>query len=256
MFLALLMVVNAGWAAAADTSSNGLSPELDGILTRLEKKGDEIHDLQCKLQYRIDDKINLDELTKYGAIRFKRAQPHDMFLIHFDRLVQDEQTTKMKEWYLFKNRWFWEAKERSKTIIKREIVAEGEKVDLFDVETAPFPVPFGQKKDHILKTFAVTLAPPAKGDPENTAHLVCVPKPDTGLAKDFDRLEFYVSRETHLPVRIIATELGGKKVTTATFDAVETDRGLTEKDFANPPEWKGYTVSEEPRPQPQPSPGQ
>ena len=42
---------------------------------RLERKGDEIHDLRCALEYRIDDRIDLDEIVKYGSIRFKRAEP-------------------------------------------------------------------------------------------------------------------------------------------------------------------------------------
>ena len=259
MLTALMLVLNAGLAQQPNVSSNGLSPEIDGILTRLEKKGDDIHDLRCKLQYRIDDKVNLDMLTKYGTIRFKRAQPHDVFLINFDRLIQDEQETKMKEWYLFKDRWLWEAKERSKTIIKREVVAEGEKIDLFDVETAPFPVPFGQKKEHINKTFVVSLVPPAAGDPENADHLVCVPKPGTNLAHDFSRLEFWVSRASNLPVRIVSTEVNDEakviRITTATFEGVEIDAGLGDKDFANPPDWKNYTVNTEPLAKPEPPPG-
>ncbi|MFH0982382.1 MAG: hypothetical protein V2A79_12695 [Planctomycetota bacterium] len=255
MIALLTLVLSVGLTPQENPAANAVSPEIDAILTQLEKKGDEIQDLRCKLEYRIDDRINLDELTKYGTILFKRAQPHDMFLIHFHKLVQDDVPTEMKEWYLFKNRWFWEAKQRSASIIKREIVAPGDKVDLFDVETAPFPVPFGQKKDHILKNFMVSLPPPAKGDPDNTDHLACVPKPQTPLAKDFAKLEFYVSRETHLPMKIVATELDGKKVTTATFADVVLSAGLTDKDFGEPPEWKKYSVVEEPLPKPQVPPG-
>ena len=255
MIAAATIAMCACVAPPADSASNRVAPEIDAILTRLEKKGDEIGDLRCALEYRIDDRINLDELIKYGSIAFKRAQPHDMFLIHFHKLVQDDIPIKKKEWYLFKNRWLWEAKERTTTIIKREIVAEGETVDLFDVETAPFPVPFGQKKDNILKNFTVSLPPPAKGDPKDTDHLVCIPQPGTQMAKDFSKLEFYVSRKTHLPVRIVATETNDKgkvtKVTTATFAKVQTDAGLTDRDFASPAEWKKYDVIEEPLAKPQ-----
>jgi len=250
MIALLVLVLYTGLMFVAPAACAQVSPEIDAILTDLEKKGDEIHDLRCELEYRIDDRINLDVLTKYGDIRFKRAQPHDMFLIRFHKLVQDDIPINKKEWYLFKNRWLWEAKQRTTTIIKREIVAEGEKVNLFDVETAPFPVPFGQKKENILKNFSVSLSAPAEGDPEGTDHLVCTPKPKTQMAKDYQKLEFYVSRKTRLPVRIIATELGGKKVTTAAFGNVETDSGLTDKDFAEPAEWKQYSLITEPLPKP------
>lgn len=237
----------------ADRPFDKVPPAVDAVLTRLEKKGDEIKDLRCKLEYRIDDKINLDQMTKYGAIWFKRAQPHDMFLIHFHKLVQDDIPSRMKEWYLFNNRWLWEVKQRTTTIIMREIVAPGKTVDLFDVETAPFPVPFGQKKDKILKSFSVSLSAPTRNDPKNTDHLVCVPKPGTSLAKDFERLEFFVSRETNLPIRIVVTELGGNKVTTATFENVATDSGLTDKDFAPRPEWKKYSIVKEYLAKPKPA---
>ena len=259
MIRILLIALGVGVGLPDDPTCQQASPEIDVILTRLEKKGDEIKDLRCQLRYRVDDKINLDELTKYGVILFKRGRPHDVFLIHFHKLVQDDIPTKKKEWYLFKNRWLWEAKERSATIIKREVVAKGEKVDLFDLETAPFPVPFGQKKDNILKNFDVTLAPPAEGDPEDTDHLICTPKPGTEIARDYSKLEFHVSRKTNLPVRIVATEVSDKKVirvTTAVFTKVEIDSGLTDKDFAAPAEWKKYSVIEEPLAKPQPPPGE
>lgn len=254
MICVLAIAMSVGVSLQQDVDVKKVSPDIDAILTRLEQKGDEIKDLCCELEYRIDDRINLDVLTKYGSIRFKRAQPHDMFLIHFHKLVQDDIPIKKKEWYLFRDRWLWEVKERTTTIIKREIVAEGETADLFDVETAPFPVPFGQKKDNILKNFEVSLFPPVKGDPENTDHLVCLPRSETQIAKDFKKLEFYVSRKLHLPVKIVTTELDGNKVTTAIFEKLRINAGLTEKDFAPSEEWKKYTVIKEPLPKPQPPP--
>ena len=135
----------------------------------------------------------------------------------------------------------------------------GEKVDLFDLDTAPFPIPFGQKKDQILKNFEVKLVPPSGGDPAGTDHLMCIPKPGAAMSKDYEKLEFYVSRELHLPVKVVATELGGKKVTTAIFPDLAKDSinaGLSDKDFAEPGEWKKYGTVEEPLPKQQPEPGQ
>ncbi|MCP4590363.1 MAG: hypothetical protein GY842_06450 [bacterium] len=247
MVTAIVVLLAGASLLGEPIAAESVAPEVDAILTRLEKTGDGIQGLRCALEYRVDDRINLDELAKFGAITFRRAQPHDTFMIHFHKLVQDDIATKKKEWYLFRDRWLWEVKERTATIIKREIVAPGERIDLFDLETAPFPVPFGQKKASILKSFVVTLAAPVKGDPPDTDHLVCVPRADTQLARDYKKLEFFVSRSLHLPVRIVATELDGYKVTTASFGKIEIDPGLTDRDFAGPPSWKNYTVSTEPR---------
>ena len=182
MFVLLLTL-----AAAANQpqSPPAASPaEVDPILSRLEQRGNGVKDLRCKLRYTIDDKVNLARLTKPGWILFKRAEPHDVFLIHFETTIEDGVAPKDKrEWYLFKDRWLWEVKEAAKTIIKREFVAAGGKVDLFDLD-APFPVPFGQKKDQILRNFEVSLAPPAADDPPNADHLLCLPKPEPALSKD------------------------------------------------------------------------
>jgi hypothetical protein len=237
----------------------GSAQDVEAILTRLEERGNGIKDLRCKVEYTIEDKINLDELTKNGSISFRRAEPHEVFLILFDKLVQAGIKTTKKEWYLFKGRWLWEAKESTKSIIKREIVRPGEKVDLFDLESAPFPIPFGQKKDQILRNFDVKLVPPAAGDPAGTDHLLCIPKPGAALSRDYEKLEFFVSRELHLPVKVVATELGGKKVTTAVFPDLTKDSinaGLSDKDFDEPGEWKKYGTVEEPLPAKMPDPGQ
>lgn len=221
---------------------------IDDILTKLEQRSDEIKDIRCKVRFVDDDRINLSRRTKHGSILFLITTPNPHFLIQFDRTEVDGVLGK-REWYLFDGMWLYEVLERIKQVTKREIAREGEVVDLFDLETAPFPLPFGQKKEAILRHFNVTLAPPAKGDPPDTDHLICIPKPNSKLRRKYDKLEFFVKRDIHLPSRVVVTKSEGMEVSTADFpdlSAGSINAGITKKHFAKPVAWKKYKQVIEP----------
>jgi len=224
------------------------SSKVDEILTRLEKRSDGITDIRCTVRLREDDRLNLSERVKDGRILFLIADPNPRFLVHFEKTRVDE-TLGKQEWYLFDGYWLFQGLERTERVTHREIARQGESVDLFDIETAPFPLPFGQKKDKILRHFDVRIVPPAKTDPTRTDHLVCVPKPGSRLERKYDKLEFFVREDLNLPVRVVATRNSGLEVITADFPNLSEksiNTGLTKKHFSQPREWKGYELTVEP----------
>lgn len=245
--MALLFVVGSlpaqrAFAVDPQTDTGASQDRIDDILTKLQKRSDGLKDICCKVRFVDDDRINLSKRTKYGTILFLITQPNPHFLIHFDKTAVDDVLGK-QEWYLFDGRWLYEVLERIEQVTKREIAREGDKVDLFDLERAPFPLPFGQKKDTILRNFDVTLRPPASDDPPNTDHLVCVPKPDSTMHGKYDRLEFFVRKDIHLPSRVTVTKNGGLEINTADFpdlSAGSINAGVSKKDFARPAAWKKY----------------
>jgi hypothetical protein len=204
-------------AAAAVDEKNA-----EAVLAQFEAAGKDLKTIRCAVEFTTDDRLNLSETTKFGTVLVKRAEPHPMFLITIDKSESDGIVFRDKEWWLFKGRWLWEAKAKSSTIIKRELLAPGEQRDLFSLEDSPVPMPFGQSKDEVLKNFNVRLMPTQVGDPPDTDHLYCVPR-DGRMAKDYSRLEYYVSTTTHLPVRIVAENASGTKVSIAEFRDVPTD---------------------------------
>jgi hypothetical protein len=134
-------------------------------------------------------------------------------------------------------------------VTRRQVARPGEKVDLFDLETAPFPLPFGQKKEKILASFDVTLKAPEKGDPPETDHLVCIPKPGTRLAERFERVDFFVLRSLDLPGKIVAVKKGALETVTVSFPDLSPssiNAGVTKTAFAPAREWAGYTEVVEP----------
>ncbi len=212
------------------------------ILTRLEQRGDDLRDIRCRVRFVEDDRINLSKRTKQGTLLFLITEPNPYFLIHFAR-VEVDGLLGTQEWYHFDGRWLYQVLERIRQVTKREIARPGEKIDLFDLEKTPFPLPFGQKKDAILRNFEVTLVPPAEGDPPNTDHLVCVPKPGSRMYRKYDKLEFFVLTDLHLPGRIVVTRNDGLEINTADFPDLTSksiNAGVTKEDFARPKAWKKY----------------
>ncbi len=228
--------------------------EVVAILERLEQAGKDIKTIRCKVEFKTEDTLNITETTRYGTIQFKRAEPNPMFLVSFDKMVADGILLRQQVWYLFRDRWLIEANSKSQNRIDREILEPGEQADFFDLDKAPFPMPFGQKKEQILKNFEVKLIPPQPGDPAACDHLLCKPKEESGLARDYGRLDYYVSRKLNLPLRILVEDAPGTNLKVADFgDLTEKSINLDLPDsaFVLPKETDGYHKTTEPkRPQP------
>ncbi len=251
--LCLMLLVQNIAGAVAQTPEpqqipTSISPRVDAILTKLERRGDGLRDISCKVRFTEEDKINITKTVKEGTIRLLVTEKNPHFLIHFDRCVLDGGLLGQQEWYLFDGYWLYQAVERLHQVTKQQVDDSGNSINLFDLETAPFPLPFGQKKQQILNHFDVTLLPAADGDPPNTDHLHCVPKPDSRVAKKYDKLEFFIDRDVHLPRRVIMTKNKGYEINTADFpdlSAQSLNSGLTKKDLAYPSAWDGYEVVED-----------
>ncbi len=196
---------SAGGAAAEQAAKPSSGDEsIDAVLDRLEANGKAIKGLHCKLIYA--DVVVWpveDRKIKEGYLWFARGEP-DKFLIHFDKKIASGAVTADHEFYLFDGRWLTERNDKAKTFIKREIAREGERVDPFELGKGPFPLPFGQKREEILRHFNVSMKDYEMGDPLQTVHLHCVPKPGTRLAEKYRRVGLYVDKRLDLPVRIVS----------------------------------------------------
>lgn len=220
------------------------------ILSALEKAGDDIKDIRCRVEYNEDNQVNLTTSKREGQILFLKAEPNPKFLVTFDRVEIDGRAAKdqKKTWFLFNGQVLFETREATKHVIEREVAKPGEKVDFFDLDKAPFPLPFGQKKDRILERFEVRLMESAPKDPLETDHLVCTPKPGTPMAEKYKTLDFYVRRDLNLPTRIRAVFADGDKTTIADFPDLSSrsiNAGVKADDFNEPSSWKSYTRDKE-----------
>lgn len=221
---------------------------IDEILTAQQKQSDGLKDIRCAVKFTEDDRVNLTRRVKTGKIMFMVTSANPNFMINFDKVEVDGVLGK-QEWYLFDGRWLYTALERLKQVTKQEIAREGQRIDMFDLENAPFPLPFGQKKDSILRNFDVSLVPPAADDPEGADHLMCIPKPDSPMSRKYNSLEFFIRRDMHMPAKIIATKNDGYEVNIAEFPDLapkSINAGVKDRDFVKPSAWSGYKEEVEP----------
>jgi len=230
-------------ATATQPVSSG-DPRVDAILDRLERRGDAIEDLSAKLTFQRFDELVEERLTRHGELLYRRDEPNARFLVRFDDMVIDRVIRKQKAWYVFDGRWFVEKQESTKTVVRREVVRPGERINPFKLGQGPFPLPFGQKKADILGRFVVKLVEPIPGDPPESDHLLLVPRTDSDMADRYRKLDFYVARKLELPVRIRLYQKDDK-IVTADFANVAVNTGLAAGRFELPvPE--GWQLIEEP----------
>lgn len=223
-------------------------PRADEILDRLEVKGQAIKGLACKLTYKYVTVFPVEDAQiKEGELLFARAEPNSKFLIHFTKMIADGIVSRRGEYFLFDGQWLTERNDKARTIIKRQIVREGERIDPFKLGKGPFPLPFGQKRGDTLRNFKVKLEKFELGDPRNTHHLHCVPIPKTELASKYSRVDIYVDKKLELPVRIVTERISDGNRIEVDFKEIDTDEApaLSRFQIEEPEE---FTVTKEPLP--------
>ncbi len=244
-----LLPVAVAWGAAS--TQPVVDPEVDKILTRLEQR--EVHDLRARLTWRqryvIDEEE--DATTKRGRIWYQDADPVARFKIHFDSKITRQRKDKISEIHLFDGQWYTECQARSKTCWRHEVRRPDDPGDPYKVGEGVFPLPFGQKKEDILREFDVVRLDDDKDAPEGTDRLRLTPRPETETGKSYKRIDFWVNREGRLAGLPVKVQVAKKRPTgqldsyiTITFDDIELNTGFSAGVF----EMKvpqGYEVIEE-----------
>lgn len=243
----------AATATATAPAATGIDPRIDEILDRLERKGDQVKDIETPIKFTKIDPILEDKQVFEGILRFKEDTPNPRFLIRFDKFTQEGIAREKTEWHVFDGQWYIEAREKTSTIVKRQIVRPGEQVNVFRIGQGPFPLPFGQKKAEILKYFEVKLVPPGEKDPPNSVHLECTPKPGTDMAEKYGSVHFHIDKRLDLPVVVRTVEKTENVEVSAEFpaDKIKLNTGMAASEL-NLPELKGYQVDTVPLPGPDP----
>ncbi|MBI5725584.1 MAG: hypothetical protein HZA50_16620 [Planctomycetes bacterium] len=224
-----------------------VSRDARAVLDRLQQAGDKYPTIKTNIVLTTREPALGDTETRTGWIAYQAqtARAAAMFRIAFLTLRQG-QGAKIDEKidYAFDGNWFTVLKHNLKQMTKYQVVPDGEQVESLKLGKGPFPVPFGQKTEDVLKRFNVSLVPAAKDDPANTDHLAMTPTEAEKDQAGFAKLDMWVDRSKNLPVKLISVEKN-KTETTAVFSDIQTgqavDQGLFQ--IAKPP---GYEISVEP----------
>ncbi len=222
------------------TTAPAASAEALAALDRLEQAGRQYPALASQVEYTVEDLAFADRETRTGKVFYQQApQPAgpDRFRISFDTVQAGLQGPRVREEvdYVFDGYWLTSRKPRIKQMVRYQVARPGEPAtDALKLGKGPFPVPFGQQKDEVLRQFTVTTRPARPGDPANADYLRLVPRQrpeEGGLA--VKELEMWIDVRG-LPVRIRSVDDQNAKITVVRFAEIDTAPRLTDETFALP----------------------
>lgn len=233
-----------GEPAGAETLPSAHPDEkVDRVLDRLEKAGDKVRAIQSDITFETFNTVLEDRIVKKGFLAYRKDEDQARFIVRFDNVAQGGVVSENTEWHLFDGRWYTEARRMTRQVVKREIVREGESINPFELGKGPFPLPFGQKKEDMLRMFDVGEAPSSR-TPAGCVGLHCVPKPDTDLADQHRALDLYISTESDLPVEIVSDQTDDNRVTVR-FLNLKINPDVPASVFQLPRETKGWDTEVE-----------
>ena len=222
-------------AVAGPVPATSGDPAVDELLDKLEAKGDEIKGLSCKLRYNY---VTIDPVEssqiKTGELKYLKptgTNINGMFKIHFRELDADGVKSKHEEQIAFDGNWLVERNDKAKTIIRREVVKKGEKVNPFELGKGPFPMPFGQKRADMLQHFKIKKMASGAGDPLNTVKLHCEPHPHSNMASRYRQVQMLIDKGNNLPVKMLCERLADGNRIEVAFTDVDTKAAPALNDF-------------------------
>lgn len=210
-----------------------VDPDVDRVLKLAEKAGEKIARLDTEFDYEFNQVLIDDREWRIGRMVYKKPS---CITIAF--------TDGKKETFRFNGRVYVEdrpgQKQRYVHVFRK---AGAPPVSILDVEQLPFPHPFGQKREKLVKHYRITYRgvsalkpwgrpgskPPEKKDNKLYEHLELVPRPDSRLAKEYARVEYWLDPGDGL-FRQIRTEDKSERILTIRFRNIRTNDAVKVND--------------------------
>ena len=247
LFLCLLLILMACGgpviqAGPADPPAEAAAADDDvtRILDDVDAQSAPLRDFSAGL--RLDSLDGLSEETeqRFGRVFYTTDQaepvPVRRAAVVLERSMDvDGRVRERLEHYVYANGVLSDYDHEARKLTRRQLVQDGELRDPLRLGEGPIPIPIGQRKADILKSFTVHPAPdPPAGlvkDPSTVEGLHLVPRPGTLLAEK-DRLTFidlWIDRKTKVPVAVAMQEADGDRIS-ARFFKPRLNAGIDEAD--------------------------
>ncbi len=221
-------------------------PEAMKILENLEAAGAEHQALRAELKYEVIDRLTGDSEEREGKVFFRGQSDEEpeKFRISF-RTLRQAGGPRIAERvdYAFDGKWLTVARHRTKQMTRYQVVPDGEQARPMELGRGPFPIPFGQRAEDVVRHFHVSTRDRKEDEPEGTDYLKLVTRDEYAEQIAFTQLEMWVCEQRHLPVKLISRDKN-ERITTAGFEEIETDVELDD-DIFHLPRPAGWQYSEE-----------
>ena len=217
-----------GPASSPATLPTTTCPATTTVLRNLEQAGDKYATVRANLDYHVEMPQTGDSETRSGWVAYQKQtkKAAAKFRIHFETLRLGEgRKTKDRVDYAFDGKWLSVKKHRIRQMTRYQLADDNlppTDIQPMRLGKGPFPMPFGQKADDVLKYFRVQNRPAGPNEPKGCDCLKLTPYPKFRKEMDFVRLEMWIDRERHLPVKIISVNKN-KDRTTVVFDNIQTN---------------------------------
>ncbi len=271
----------AGWTSPgnapphpADTTATtrpAVEPKVRKILDAMEAASD-YKNIRAELTYTVYDRLEGTRETRTGWVAHKPADANAtaQFAIHFETLQRDKKPrVRERIDYAFDGQWLTVAKEKVKQVHRIQVAGKNQPIEPMRLGRGPFPMPFGQKVGDMLRFFDISTRDPREGDPNGTVYLELVTRPKMRPYVNFLKLEMWLDKETHRPVKLTSHQgdptrkIRRKRIlrrdifkqTTVTFANTKKDVDLAD-DVFRPEAKRGWKVIVEPLKKPSPRPKQ
>lgn len=243
-------------SAELEPDSSEVSPEIDKLLSRIEKVGHDLKTFQADMVYRQVNGLQDTTNIRNGELFYKVTDKTVLFRVHFADFLQvdlDDDSSKAKptkfdEDLAFDGMWFTRRNAKTKHLSLEQMSLKPKGRDQYELGKTPFPVPSSLKKSDVLKNFTVELIKPNPKDPKglkNTDHLKLVPKKDSPYKKDFIQMNLWFDQKTSMLTQV-SQEKEGLEVMTVTWTKVKINKDISDKTFILKKGLTGWTVETKP----------
>jgi outer membrane lipoprotein-sorting protein len=224
-------------APAAETPAPPPPPEAVEVLDKMDAAGKDFKAIRAKFDYELNQTLYEDVQKRKGDLSYLAPN-----------LLRFEFTDKPTELFVFDGRVVHHKKDATRQLIIWELRLPSEPaVESLEIGKTPFPLPFGQKKDQVLKFFTVTRdAKEEAADKDKRAVLVLAPRKDTPLARDYTKILLWVDVKSSLPTRARLYDTS-ENITTVDFHHIETNPTLDANQFTRPDVPQGWEIVQHPK---------
>lgn len=238
-----------GTASAATSSAPAVDPNVLAILKLQENARAKFPIVQWDLDYLVELLQVADTEVRKGYIvlQLENDKQSAAFRIHFDSLkLGNGPVRKQATDYVFDGEWLTVRKELAKSgqMSRYQVAPPGQKIQPLQLGKGPFPIPYGQSSDDVIKFFNATTRSLKDGEPKDSLYLRLAVRPDKKEEMSVKWLEVWVDKNTGLPVKMIAMDRAEANKSTIVFSNTKTPDKLPADTFVlpkPPPDWE-YTV--------------
>ncbi len=205
---------------------------VDDVLDALDARGKDLKTLSADVKMmNVDSLGETENRVRLGHLYYQTLNNNDTrFRALFDKIITGKTSEEQKHDWLFKDGVLIDRDYHAKTQATRQVVRPGEKLDLFKLG-GPFPLPLGQSKDDVHKSFDVKKDKPAKDDPAGSVHLDLKPIKGTDLARKFAKIDIWVDPATSLPARIDAADADGSSARQTWLSNIKVNEPIADDKF-------------------------